>query len=510
MNRLLQHKSLPLACLGLMIIAAALVRSTELGPSSLWTDDAWVALAIKEPWSYIWYNSLTSIGFRAIIRIMLETFGNTSLVAQFLPYVFSLLTIPMTYLVARQVKITPWFALFAAFMVASSSTLVNYSIRVKQYTGDALFTLVIVSILIWLIQHPEKRAVWIIFGLLCCLSIVYSGQLLVVIAPAVAFVLFYCWLYEKTQLRRALVLSVLTGLFSLYWYLAVLNPAVESWLVNYWSDKYIVIDQGIVAFLQSIGLRIGYIYNDGFDNTAVHIAGGLLLTLAALFLRYRLTLSLLLPVFLAIALAMAGKAPIGTRTDAYFLPLLALVMAIGAEALLVFASSTQRDTSRNLVRYSVYLLVPLLIFWGLYNRFSPREYPPHDIRTLTAIWERESRDHEKTFIHSKAMNGFRLYSNVPLVLKEEDGEIGRGRILDPAITLMGWKVTREPEKYPLFVGAKLTDEYNRVWLMIISTNEKETSMLKAAIMAEGFTKKQSWPTEGYAELLLYERSTVRR
>jgi 4-amino-4-deoxy-L-arabinose transferase-like glycosyltransferase len=207
------------------VIVSGVFRSTELNPPSLWVDDAWVALISRYSWTEIWHTSLTSVGFRAIVGMMITIFGDSTTAAQSFSFIAGLAAIPGTYIVARRLGSQYLAALFSACLVAASPLLVTYSTRVKQYTGEALFALAIASSVIWVVEDSRQLRRWWLLALLCSLSIAFSGILLLVVGPAVVASVVCSWKSRRDWMRIALPALLVLGAFGASWYLVILKPA---------------------------------------------------------------------------------------------------------------------------------------------------------------------------------------------------------------------------------------------------------------------------------------------
>ena len=503
--RLPNYPNYPIAILILLIISAIYFRSSELGPSSLWLDDAWVALAIKQNWLEIWQSSLTSLGFKVLIGTMLEVFGNKSLVAQFFPFLFGILTIPLTYLVGRQLHLSPFFSLFAATLVASSPTLVNYSIRVKQYTGDAFFTLLIVSLLLLLISKSRNMGQWIAFGLTCCVSVVFSGQIMISVACALFVSVLYAWYFKKNEIKSVLAVSATTGLFILFWYFVIIKPNIDTSLINYWTEEFIVVDNGFFEAVRSFSFLMGAVYYHAIGKNLFHIITCAVFTLLALRMRTVTSLALLLPVLVAIVLSMLGKAPIGNRTDAYFVPLLIMTITIGVQSLLGYCRQSRNTILQKSGTWSCVIIMMALLIWDLPNRFLPDEYPKQDVRTITEIWEELKQSGDHTLVYSGAISAFRLYSSAPLDIIAKQENLRQAKSGSATVTLLNWSLRHNTDRYFDVIPEDLPANVTRLWLIAAHTGALDLPALKRAIHSAGFEKEQQWDTEGDAELVLYLR-----
>ena len=501
------RRDYPVVLLFLLTIAAVYFRSPELGPSSLWLDDAWVALAIKQDWLEIIHTSLTSVGFKMLTGVMLHVFGNESLAAQFLPFTFGILTIPLTYVVARQLNLAPNFALFAATLVASSPTLVNYSIRVKQYTGDAFLTLIIVSLLLSLVSKSRNMYQWVVFGVICSVCVVFSGQVMISVACALFVAVLYTWNSNRGESRIVIAVSLLTGLFILFWYFMIIKPNIHTGILSYWKDEFIVMNSGFMEAVRSFSYLMGSVYYHAIGKNLFHIITSAVLTLLAIRLRTVTSLALLLPVLAAIILSILGKAPIGSRTDAYFIPLLILAVTIGVQSTLEHFRQSGNTVLRRSGTFTCIFVMLALLLWDLPARFLTGEYPKEDVRTVTGIWEELKQQGDHTFVYSGARIAFHLYSSESLEILHEQEDYKQATIGSATVTLLDSRLRHQTDRYFEVIPNNIPANVSRLWLIAAHTGKLDLPVLKRAIPAAGFEKSRQWDTEGDAELVLYLRKT---
>jgi hypothetical protein len=73
-------------CATIIFLSAAALRVWQLGPSSLWFDDAWVALVARMSAGQLTQVGMTSFGFQVILWIWLHLVGFSEVGAQLIPF----------------------------------------------------------------------------------------------------------------------------------------------------------------------------------------------------------------------------------------------------------------------------------------------------------------------------------------------------------------------------------------------------------------------------------------
>jgi len=498
-------KILPAAIVAILVILSAVFRRAELGPPALRVDDAWVALISRHSWRDIWWTSLTSVGFRAIIGAFIQIFGDSTTAAQLFPFVAGLATIPATYFVARKLYTHKVSALFSAAVVAASPLLVTYSTRVKQYTGDALLTLSIVASVIWVLENPRQSKRWWLLTLVSCLSIAFSGQLLLVVGPAVAASIICSWESRREWIRVTFPALVILVTSSAFWYLAILKPVASSdELLRMWGNNYIVTDKGLIPAATSFARGVYRLVEGAIGGSRFTLIGAGVLFVSALVWRRTAALLLLLPVLAAIVAAAAGRAPIGARTDCYLVPLIALVMAMGFDSLFRPNLHAIPPTLQPCSKYFAIALGISVLVIALPKRITPTPYQLQDVRSLTKIWEQHRTENDALIVYPGAQYGFALYSNEKLAVRPRRPPFTVSST-DPRITILAWELRDEPERYMEEVRKSVDSTTDRVWVLAAHTWKGDVPSLKRAVTALGFSQQSVWTTNGDAELTLYTR-----
>ena len=246
-------------------IAVAL-RAGELSPTSLFLDDQWVAYIDRASFGDSAQIGLTSIGFVAGLKVWFTMFGFSETAAQLPSFVAGCLTPALLYLVVRR-WISWRFGLFAAGLLTVNELHTTYSYHVKQYTFDALWSVVCLAIAVELMRRGlnVRLTLIAIAGSVFAAAVSFTS----VVASSGVFALV-AWLIVRevavgrtstaplAQAQRipknsilAGVAAVAGGLAIISWYILLVRPNVSEGIRLYWSDHY-VDRRGFVTSLRSL------------------------------------------------------------------------------------------------------------------------------------------------------------------------------------------------------------------------------------------------------------------
>ena len=124
----------------LIIGVAVYFRLYDLGARSLWTDEAWVALAAMKPTAAaaLAAGQSTPPLYLLTVWAAAQLWGHSELVLRGLSFLLGVGTLILIWRLSRALVEVP-AALLALGAVAFSPIMVYYSKELKQYSGDAFF-----------------------------------------------------------------------------------------------------------------------------------------------------------------------------------------------------------------------------------------------------------------------------------------------------------------------------------------------------------------------------------
>jgi hypothetical protein len=226
---------------------------------------------------------------------------------------------------------------------------------------------------------------------------------------------------------------------------------------------------------------------------------------AALVWRRKAATLLLLPILAAIIAAAAGRAPIGVRTDAYLVPLVALVMGLGFDAMLRCKLHSTHVRLQSYCKHVAIALSISVLAIGLPKRLLPEPYPLQDVRSLAKLWETQQDASDRLVLYCPADDPFALYSHRTFRVRPT-GNAFDTIFDDPQIIQLDCALRDAPEKYGEEIQRALGNRPERMWLLVTHTWKGDVPLLKRAVAALGFSEHKVWATNGDAELTLYLRN----
>ncbi len=446
-------------------VGAALLAAPALSPPALWFDDAWVGLAARASTAgETALAGLTSPGFALLVALVTLPFGTSPLAAQLLPFAAGVLLPPTGWAAARAVGLGRGAALLVGALLLASPVLTTYATRVKPYTLEALLVTLLLVAGWRLVDRPDLDSRWFAASGLAVASIIVSSVTALAAAAALGAGLVQLAFERLARERgpvagdgsegsgsgrkgaraplplRGLAAAGATVLFAGGWYLLFLRPRITPALREFWAPHYLVRDEGLPAMARSLA-ELGGGFAASFSLfPAPLVMAALVLAAGAVLGRGArspgLVVLLVGPFAGALALAAAGAAPLGGgRTDAWLLPVAALLLGAGAGALV------ERLEWGARVRVGATAVVLLLVLVGV----RPAEpYPEHDVRSLVERLERERAVGEVVLVQRHTRFGYGLHTTAPVRLVP-DPESWQGfevEVEDPGVWMLPFPEAR--------------------------------------------------------------------
>lgn len=227
-----------------IVAIAAWARASALNPGSLWQDDAWVALIKKVAWDdgVVGAGRSTPIGFSLLTKVILDSSPDVELGAQAVPFLAGLAGIGLFGWLVLRVFGSRSLALLGAALFSISPALMQYAVRVKQYTLEALGT----TLLLWLfwehvVVRDERRARSLLPLCAAAVVLIPFGHATVFVAVTLIHLgLLWLWWSPRPGERRLPALAVCLGfdvLLGLY-YTLVLRGQRSPSLDHFWTHHH--------------------------------------------------------------------------------------------------------------------------------------------------------------------------------------------------------------------------------------------------------------------------------
>lgn len=480
--------------LGLLALSVV-VRAGALAPSSLWLDDAWLALASRaDGLGEMVMVGNTAPGFVAAEALVLGVLGFSELGAQLLPFLFGVAAAPALYLAARRCGLSAPAAAVGGALVATSPFHIVHSARVKPFTADALAAVTVLFAGWRVVERPASGRRWAAVAVVAVAAVVLSTATAPTVAGAYAAGLVAAGLGRPRSLRPALLSLAGFAAFAAGWWVVVVRAGVTAPLREYWADRYIDLAAGPGATAADLATSLAEVVR-GFAAMPQALTATLLVAAAAVVMvrRPRLAVLVVTPVAVTVVLAAARLAPLGGgRTDIHLYPSLALLLAV---ALHVVGARLPGPAAAGVAGVAVGALV-------LGVRPSP-PYPAQDLRPLVAAVEQRAGPDDAIAVYSASRWAYALYSGGPVDLRR-DTTSANGfavTIADERVEVLGAH-RDDPSAHGPTVE-RLAEGHDRIWL-ISSHVSDDLAVVERLLGDRGLVVTASEDRPG-ATLTLWER-----
>lgn len=230
----------------------------------LWLDEALLALNLMER-TYagllgpLGRNQVAPVLFLLIQKFIINLLGPGEMALRLFPLFCSALSLPLLYLLSRNLTGDKKIALTALFVFAFAPLQIRYSTEVKQYMTDVFVML----FLLWLYSHYLKHSKST--STLAWLAI--SGILAVFLSNIAILVMFTIGLHwfgsevaeKRLKVRSLSVMASWIIVFALYYHLFISGHQTKTFMVNYWGDNFMpfnLFSAEFLAFLNLLGRRV--------------------------------------------------------------------------------------------------------------------------------------------------------------------------------------------------------------------------------------------------------------
>ena len=399
---------------GLIFGVAIYFRLYELGSRNLWTDEAWVALAVMKPTATeaLAAGQSTPPFYLLTLWAMVQLWGHSEMVLRSLAWLFGVGTLGLIWRFSRSLVEVP-AALLALAAVAFSPIMVYYSKELKQYSGDAFFAVGV----LWLTERLQAREGgqgWPALALAGVVGLGYS-QPLIFTLPVVWAVLWVT--LPRVQRPRLVCLGSVWLLAAAGYYLLFIRREIDPELVAYWTQDFPDLS-GLVPFFRWLGPAL-YRYFWYFLGEWGVIWGPLLLAAGMMVMvrrgRGRVLLYLTGPLLLAFGAACLHRYPFmahygGNRLMLFSAPVLYVLVAAGGWG--VLAMLWRRRQRVLALALAALLLVALNLRAGIKENLSPLNNR-EEIQPLVAYLEANLQPQDLIYVYYFAVAPFKYYYHGP-------------------------------------------------------------------------------------------------
>lgn len=460
----------------ILLAAAVALSAPALGPTSLWLDDAWIAMVHRvSELGDVLDIGLTAPGFALLLKGWFALVGFSETAAQALPFVAGVAVPPVVYLVGRRIGLGAVAAGFAATILLLSPVRVEYAGRVKPFTIDALAA----ALLVWLAwrtaEDPGDDRRWAVLVVAAFAATLVSTSSVVVGGAVVGGAAIAAWRTPDWGRARRWTVGyvVATGA----WILVFVAPNIHPALREYWAGRYVEGVDDLWRVLRSFASDLAALEHAG----AVAVLSVLLALAFVAAARRRLWQAAILvgPLVGALVLAVAGRVPLGTgRTDLYLYPTMVLAVA----------------WSLHHLPWRPWPAVLALVGVVAVGIAPPTAgYPAEEFAPLTDVLEDEVAEDDLVLLTASTVYGVALYG------PWTDG-------VEPAETSTGFtpvfgddRIRRAPGQNELDRMPELLREVPHgadVWLFTSRTSDEAGEDYRGALEEAGWRVEERWTAQG--------------
>ena len=238
-------KPRPEIAVALLLGAALLLGLHGIG-RSLWLDEAWVANSIQAPslaamFSYSRWVQSTPPLFLLAVRGVTSALGVSNASLRIVPLLLALLAAAGLFAVAKRL-VAPSLAVLACAVLVFFSAEVEYSHSVKQYSGEAAATALVLLAAVGYFQDPSPRRFYWLAGVIAvAMPLSYPTVFLL---PGILLAVLCL------DRRRALLLGAVCAVVLAILYVWFIRPNLAPELRVYWAwDRESGFSRGTAAAL---------------------------------------------------------------------------------------------------------------------------------------------------------------------------------------------------------------------------------------------------------------------
>jgi uncharacterized membrane protein len=376
---------------------------------SFWFDEAALAVNIIErPLAGLFrpleFHQGSPVGFLVAEKIVVSVLGPGEFALRLLPLACGLLTILVAVHVAR-LYVSPCAVPLAIALVALNPALIYYSSEAKQYSCDALVTLLLLWTFVGLLQSDLRGSNMIAFALIGSVAVWFSHPSVFLLASAAIVLLFSARSDKARIVRLALILAVWAASFAVLYFVSLRHLAGDRALLDFWHQYF---PPRPIARFHTLSWLFDVFLTSFRDPAGLAIipgAGFFLLGCAALFRRNQvLAWILFLPFVAVFVAAIAQRYPLGSRLLLFAIPIILLVVAEGVAA-----------TSAKMPHPKLVLLAAscLVLFQPvLYSVRDIRRNHGDDIRPVIDYVQARALPSDRWYVYFQAQPQMRYYSDI--------------------------------------------------------------------------------------------------
>ncbi|UII20526.1 glycosyltransferase family 39 protein [Fulvivirga ligni] len=406
----MKHHSLSVQIfLAIAFLIGIIIRAVQFfAEPSMWKDELFSVVNIEKMtfWELMTqqpeYNQVAPVGFYVIQKFFYSLIGSTEMAFRLYPFIGSLITLWLFYLIARKF-LTSTKLVLAVFFMATVIGPWWQSFNAKPYTGDIMFLMFFVWIGLTILDRTLNRSEIWTYGLIGFLGASASFPASIfVIALTVVFFLKKedVKVYEYIPM---IVLWLAGGVWNIIYAKLIISSDVATAMAGHHSNMLPpsgVIDY-ILFFPEQLTLNLGdFLTVIGANNPVIVVRSVILLLLSAITLypiiKYKRAdfFILILPVIMMIGLVGFYILPMAGRTAYYGLWPFLLLPLIG----LAFLQTKTRWAKPWLTNtIAMIVILPSVLFVVLGATSLPVESEP--VKKMLSYYNQHKQPGDVLYVH---------------------------------------------------------------------------------------------------------------
>jgi len=381
---------------------------------SFWLDEAKLAINIIDRSFFglfqpLAYDQAAPIGFLLLEKAAVSILGGKDQIFRVFPLLAGLASLPLMYLAAR--KYAGQVAAFVSLgLFVFSSRLIYYSSEAKQYSSDALASLVLMLFVPPCLEERPKPRAFILLGAAGALILWFSQPSCFVFA-GILITLGLMFIFRKDW-RRLFWLIGAGAAFGLslgidYW-VSLRNLAADNFLYTFWWFSFAPLPPW--SHLSWYSKTFVAMLNDPATLPISIITAGLLIlgvySLASR--RWQSLLIVLAPFLLALGASALDKYPFSGRLLLFLLPFLFLLIAAGVEQVTAWLQKFNKPVAW----LAAICLVGFLLYGPVKLAFVDVKSPPmgEDIKPVMAYLSANYQSTDSIYVFYGAGPAFKFYA----------------------------------------------------------------------------------------------------
>jgi hypothetical protein len=232
----------------------------------LWLDEEMVALNARhrtftELAGALWMNQSAPLGWLALQRLAIVTFGTGELALRLVALTFGLGALVVAVWASRR-WLQPAAGGLFVLLCAIGPWLAHYPLEAKHYSADVFWALLLPMLAVWVLESPEPRAqiqrsrVWWICAVVGQWTSI--GGLLVVPASAIGLLL---GMWQRQRWRGLVEVTtgglVLLASFAVHFMLSIRHTLANEYLQEFWSIGMLPSGLGVGGSLEWFARQLG-------------------------------------------------------------------------------------------------------------------------------------------------------------------------------------------------------------------------------------------------------------